>query len=54
MGFDPWVSEWGNPVEVLLLLLRNATLRAGSMPEAASPRAVRSTVGLINYLSLNT
>ena len=23
MSFDPWISEWGNPLEHLLLLLRN-------------------------------
>ena len=28
MGFDPEISEWGNPPDCLLLLLRNKTLRA--------------------------
>jgi hypothetical protein len=23
MSFDPWISEWGNPLDYALLLLRN-------------------------------
>jgi hypothetical protein len=44
MSFDPWISEWGNPLDYILLLLRNNAL---SEPTLGRFGAVRCGVVII-------